>query len=303
MKNIINKVTEDFDIKKNYKIFRFFQKLLNPTINKKKKYKDVVVNLDNRKLKVRLFSPFKDKEKHKVLILIHGGGWMSGSLDSYTNLCYDLSKKTHHIVIAIGYRLAPEYPFPAGFDDCYDVTKFIYDNAKIFNIDTKDITLIGDSAGGNLCAAVNQKALDTKEFKIKKQILIYPAVQTDYSLNTSYKSVIEKGSNYIITRTQLCDFINTYIVDKENLKNKYVSPILSKNMFGLPETLIILAEDDPLHDEGLAYAKKLKRHLVKVKYYTFTGATHGFLTNILDRKYTNMAFEKINIFLGDKNGS
>ena len=121
---------------------------------------------------------------------------------------------------------------------------------------------------------------------------------TEYALS-EYKSVIENGSSYIISRTQLCDFMEHYVKNKEDLDNKYVAPLLSNNLFRMPKTLIITADNDPLRDEGIEYAKKLKKFLVKVKHYNFYGAAHGFLTNILDESYTELAYEKIIEFLGD----
>jgi len=129
MKNIVYKVASDFDIKKNYKLFRLFQKMLNPTLNKKKKYQDVKIKLEDRKVPIRVFNPFSDEQKHKVIIFIHGGGWVAGSVDAYTNLCYSMARKTRRIVIAIEYRLAPEHPFPAGFNDCYEVINLLYKNS------------------------------------------------------------------------------------------------------------------------------------------------------------------------------
>lgn len=297
MGNIVYKVVEDFDMKKNFKVYRLFQKILNPVINKKKKFKDMKISFDNKTVPIRVFNPFKSNEKHKIIVFIHGGGWITGSVESYTNICYRLAKTTNRIVISIEYRLAPEYPFPAGFDDCYDVIKLIYDNKLTLNIDSKDIAIIGDSAGGNLAAAVSQKALDKKEFRVSKQILLYPALQTDYSLSTKYKSVVEKGSNFLLTRLKLNDFINHYVKDKKDLDSNYVAPLYSSKLFGLPKTLLILAENDPLLDEGLAYYRKLKRHFVNAKYYLFLGANHGFLTNILDIKNKNLAYKKIEEFL------
>lgn len=300
MKNIVYKMAEDFDIKKNYKLFRLFQKVVNPTINKKKKYQDIKIMLEDRKVPIRVFNPFTDDEPHKIIIFIHGGGWVAGSVDTYTNICYVMARRTKRIVIAIEYRLAPENPFPAGFNDCYDVIDLIYKNRIAMNIKIEDITIMGDSAGGNLAAAVCQRALNERTFKVAKQILLYPSLQTDYSENTKYKSVIEKGSDYIITRVQLCDFINHYVINPNDLKNPYIAPLESNHLLGLPKTLIILAENDPLRDEGIAYHKKLRLHFVKSKHYIFIGANHGFLTNILDRKYTNLAYDKINEFLGDE---
>lgn len=299
MKKIIYKVAEEFNVKKNYKIFRLFQQIVNPPIGKYKKCREIKIEFSDRNIPIRVFIPTNNKENQKLIIFIHGGGWVAGSLNSYTNICYNMAKVTNRIIVAIGYRLAPENPFPAGFNDCYEVTRLIYKKCKAFNINPKDIVLMGDSAGGNLCAAVSQKSLDTKEFKINKQILLYPSLQCDYTETTKYKSVIKNGDDYIITRNQLCDFVDHYITNKNDLINIYASPLLSNHLKGLPKTLIITSEHDPLCDEGIAYAKKLKRHFVNVKLYTLNGAVHGFLTNILEHKYTDISYEKINKFLND----
>ena len=109
------------------------------------------------------------------------------------------------------------------------------------------------------------------------------------------KKMIEEMVEEMVEETRK-QFLTKY---KEDLDNKYVAPLLSNNLFRMPKTLIITADNDPLRDEGIEYAKKLKQFLVKVKHYNFYGAAHGFLTNILDESYTELAYEKIIEFLGD----
>lgn len=290
------KLIDTFDIKKNYKLYRLIQKIVCPKIGVKEQYLDFEYEVDNRKIPIRIFDP---KKAEKLIIYIHGGGWMSGDLDTHSSICYLLAKETNRKVISIGYRLAPEYPFPNGFDDCYLVVKSIMNNIEEFNITWEDVTLMGDSAGGNLSAAVSQKALDDRDFRVGHQVLIYPAVQTDYTKYTKYKSVINNSGKGFLTQKQLHDYINIYIPKFADLSNPYVAPILSKKMFGLPKTLIITGSLDPLRDEGIAYAKKLKRHLVLVKHYDLDGAIHGFFTNILDKKYTTKTIELIKEFIGE----
>lgn len=297
IEKIITTADEIFDMEKNYKLFRFTQKLLNPTWYLKDKYLNEELVLQERKISLRIFNPFTDKLPHEILIFIHGGGWVSGSLESYTKICHQLAEKLERIVIAIDYRLAPEHPFPAGFNDCYEAVKKIYQTAQKLGIKSKDIVLMGDSAGGNLTAAVSQKAHDTKEFKVSKQVLLYPALQPDYSKTTKYKSVLENATNQLLTRKHLESFIKMYLPRKDLKENKYVSPLLANKLFGLPKTLLIVGSKDPLHDEGIMYVKKLKRHLVNCKYYVLKDAKHGFLTNILDKKYTSIAISKIIDFL------
>ena len=283
-KKIIKKIDETFNVEKDYKLFRLVQDILNPTWKIKNSFKDTEIDVETHKVPVRIFP--NSNENKKLIIFIHGGGWSSGSVKSYSKICKRLSDELNTTILSIDYKLAPEYPFPYAFNECYDVIKKIYDTYSN-EIDRDNITLMGDSAGGNLVAAISQKAKDKRDFKVKQQILFYPTVQMDYSINTKYKSVIENGDSQLLTRKQLTGFVNLYIKNKEKRNNVYAQPILARHLFGLPKTIIIVGSKDPLRDEAVAYSKKLSRHFVNSKYYILEDATHGFLTNILDTKYTN----------------
>lgn len=306
MNKLINKVikdisSKDINLKKNYKIIRGLQDVLNPSFLYKKEYEDVVVDLSLRKIICRVFKTNKETKKNKVIIYIHGGGWVTGSIDSYTKTCMELSQQTNRVVISIDYRLAPEYPYPAGFNDCYDIVKLFMENLNELGLHKEDICLMGDSAGGNLVTAISLRATKERTFKVKEQILLYPALQGDYTNTTKYKSVIEKGQDYLLTQKQLQDYISLYVQDKEDLKSIYVSPLNKKILFNQPRTLIITCDNDPLRDEGKAYAKKLKLYFNDVEYYNLDGAIHGVFNNPIDKKYRNIIFDRIKRFLGDNN--
>jgi len=302
LKKIIQKISHrDINVKKNYKLLRFLQNVVSPSFLNRDDYRDVVVCINNRNIKCRVFEPKNNSKKLKAIIFIHGGGWATGSISTYTKICMDLSKKTHRMIIAIDYRLAPEYPYPAGFDDCYDVTKFIMDNLDKIGLSKNDICLIGDSAGGNLVAAIVNKSKNTKDFEIKQQVLLYPSLQMNYSSTTKYKSVIENGKDYLLTRKQLQDYVDLYLIDKSKINDIYVSPLNKKLFFRYPKTMVITADNDPLRDEGKSYAKKLKLFFNKVTYYNFKGAMHGFLSYSMGKKYKEETFEKIVKFLRDNN--
>lgn len=289
----------DVSIKKNYKLFRVLQKVINPSFINKKDYEDIVFELHDRSIKARVFKKVHGVENPKLIIFIHGGGWVTGSVDSYTNTCNELSNKTKRIVIAIDYRLAPEYPYPFGFNDCYEAINLIMKNLKALNLKEEDVCLMGDSAGGNLVAAVSLKARDTRDFCVKNQILLYPALQTDYSNKTKYKSVIENGKDYLLTQRQLQEYISLYMTDPKQKNDPYVAPLKAKRLFFQPRTLIITSNNDPLRDEGKRYASRLKLYFNAVKYYNIEGAIHGFLSQPIGKKNKIEAYNKIIEFLGD----
>lgn len=289
----------DINIKKNYKLFRILQKIINPSFINKKDYEDIIFDLDDRKIKARVFKSCTGKEISKLIIFIHGGGWVTGSVDSYTNTCIELSHRTNRMVVAIDYRLAPEYPYPAGFNDCYEVTKLIMKNLDSLNLSYKDVCLMGDSAGANLVAAISLKARDTKDFKIENQILLYPALQTDYSNKTKYKSVIENGKDYLLTQKQLQEYMNLYVTNSKDLNNPYVAPLKARTLFFQPRTLLITSNHDPLRDEGKKYARRLKLYFNYVVYYNFEDAIHGFLSQPIGKKNKMEAYKRIIQFLGD----
>ena len=304
MKRIMSKViktvsNKDISIKKNYKLFRVLQKIINSKIVNKQEYEDIIFYLGDRNIKARVFN--YEHSIHKAIIFIHGGGWVIGSVESYTNTCMELSKKTKRTVIAIDYRLAPEFPYPNGFNDCYDVIKLIMDNLDTLGWKEEDICLMGDSAGGNLVAAISLKARCNKDFRIYKQKLLYPALQSDYSTHTKFKSVIENGKDYILTQKQLQEYMTLYISDPKDLDSPYVSPLKARTLFFQPDTLIITSDLDPLRDEGKYYAKRLKRYFNYVEYYNFEEAMHGFLSQPIQKKHTMKAYNKIINFLGDVN--
>lgn len=288
--NIVDKIPLD----KNIKLYRLIQNLLCPNIIKGSKYSDIKLN----DITLRIFDP---NNKSKILIYIHGGGWVSGNLDTHCNICYKLAEKLNRKVISIGYRLAPEYPFPAGLNDCYIVTKNIMENIEKLNIKSKDVIIMGDSAGANLAMSVSLIGLHNKTFRVGKIIMIYPTTQTDYSKKSIYKSLFYNDNKGFLTRKYLENWTNMYLPDEESKDNQYVNLMNAKRLFGLPKTLIITGTNDPLHDEGIAFAKKLRRHLVCVRNYDLKNATHGFFSNIIDKKWTDKTIELIKGFIGDKN--
>ena len=210
---------------------------------------------------VRLYFPSEEAmsgkpvegEKYPVLLFFHGGGWVTESVENYDRVCSRMAQSTGHIVMSVEYRLAPEYRFPVPLEDCYAAAKALYTGHLVLPADPDRITIIGDSAGGNLAAAVCLKARDTGEFIPKKQILIYPALNNCYTEGSPYKSVQENGEGYLLTAVKMEDYLKLYESSTEDRQNPYFAPILAKDLSHMPETLILTAEFDPLRDEGEEY--------------------------------------------------
>ena len=157
--------------------------------------------------------------------------------------------------------------------------------------------LAGDSAGGNLAAAVSLMARDKGEFKVSRQILIYPAVNNDYSENSKYRSVIENGTDYILTAKRISEYVSLYATCEEDMQNPYFAPILAKDLSDQPDTMIITAEFDPLRDEGEDYGRKLKQAGNNVKIYRMKNTLHGFISLSANIKPVGYAYKLISDYI------
>ncbi len=248
---------------------------------------------------VRIFTPKKEdlKQDSKIIVFFHGGGWVTGNIDSYTKCCNDMSKYLGHIIASVDYRLAPEYPFPEGLMDCYQVAKTIILNSSILNTSPENIILMGDSAGGNLAAAVSMMARDTNEFKVSSQILLYPSTYNDHSDNSPFPSIRENGKDFILTAAKICDYMDLYVKNKEDFQSPYLAPLLAKNFNNLPNTLIITAQYDPLRDEGEAFGEKLLQAGNFTEIHRINDAIHGFFTMPAKFSKVQACYKIINDFL------
>ena len=290
--------TNNINLKKNYKRYRRIINFFNPHIEPIYKMLDHKIYAEDREIPVRLFIPEKSNSS-KVIIFFHGGGWVTGNIDSYSNVCSLMANQTGHRVISVDYRLAPEYPFPAGLMDCYKVVSEIFLNSHILNANNEDITIVGDSAGGNLASAVSLMARDRGGFLPSKQILIYPASYYDHGPGSPYPSVVENGTDYLMTSERIQDYMDLYVPNEEDRENPYVAPLLADNLKNQPDTLVITAEFDPLRDEGEAYGKRLKEDGNNVIIHRVKDEIHGFFSNPLRKDTVNDLYEIINNFLNN----
>lgn len=287
------------NIKKHYKLHR--NMLLAPYLLIKPIYRklDHKMMVEGREIPVRVFRAEKNAIP-KVLLFFHGGGWVTGNIDTYTLICENMAKQTGHTVVSVNYRLAPENPFPAGLEDCYYVTQQILANPQFVKCKAEDITIIGDSAGGNLAAVVSLMAKDMGALLPCRQILLYPSTSFDHTLTAQYQSVRDYGRDYILTAERIENYMELYTQKKETRLNPYVAPILATDLSQQPKTLIITAECDPLRDEGEAYGQKLRAAGNDVQIHRIGDALHGFLALPKITKSVITCYEHINAFLNDE---
>lgn len=288
----------DIDIKKTYKLDRALSNIARPSLKLLYKMWDHHIVLGEHNIPVRIFLPRKQYAS-ELLVFFHGGGWVTGNIENYTAPCGNLSNFTGRRVISVDYRLAPEYPFPNAVNDCYEAVKELYRNCDVFNASPDDIVLIGDSAGGNLAAAVSLMARDKGEFNIPRQILIYPATFNDHTANSPFESVRTNGFEYLLTSKRICDYMALYIQDAKYINDPYFAPLLSDDLSNQPRTLIITAEYDPLRDEGEEYGKRLHNSGNYVKIYRINDALHGFFCLPARFSHVKRTYDLIKSFLGE----
>lgn len=217
---------------------------------------------------VRVYRPDGDGP-HPVLIWVHGGGWVLGSVAGYDPQARDLCARANCLVVSVGYRLAPEHRFPAAVDDVVTVAKWVTSYAPSLGGDPGRLAVAGDSAGGTLSAVLANELPGT----FRLQVLIYPG--TDLTL--SHPSVQENGEGYLLTRAAITWFTDHYLGDADP-RDPRVSPLHADDatLAAAPPALIVTGEFDPLRDEGEAYVARLRAVGVPVEHHRYDGMIHGF---------------------------
>ncbi len=228
--------------------------------------RDLAVPSPHGEIPIRVYRP---EAAHGLVAYVHGGGWMVGSIDSFDTVVRALANASNAVVVSIGYRLAPEHPFPAGLDDALCATRWIAANARDLGGDPQRLAIAGDSAGGNLATVVARRLRGEVDFKL--QALVYPV--TDAGVNTpSYRTF---GEGYGLTAASMQRFWNLYLDGSDGL-DPDASPLRAQDLEGMPPAFVLTAEADPLRDEGEAYAEALRDAGVPTRHTRFDGAIHGF---------------------------
>ena len=236
------------------------------------------------RFRVRVLTPFG--EPRGIVVYFHGGGWVLGDIDlQYDHIGRRLAELTRSVVVLVNYRKAPEHPFPTAIEDSWTGLTWVAEHAAELAPAGVPLVVAGDSAGGNIAAVMTLRARDRGGPAIGYQALVYPV--TDCDLTTpSYRA---PQNQLLLNRDTMAWFWDHYLPDASARTNPEASPLRAPSHAGLPPALVVVAEFDPLHDEGVAYAEALRAAGVPVVLEEADGEMHAY-------------FQMINVLPGAETG-
>jgi acetyl esterase len=233
------------------------------------------IKQDGRTVKLYIMKPEQVSAKPGVILFIHGGVWIVGNFENHQRLLRDLVLGSGQIGVFVEYTPLPEARFPIQLEQCYAALNWVAQHANELGADGSRIAVAGNSVGGNMTAALSLMSKDRNGPTISYQVLLIPA--TDASVDS--RSYHEYGTGRFLSRAFMKYGWDLYAPDAKTRDNPYVSPLRASidQLKGLPPALVITAENDPLRDEGEAYARKLKEAGVKVDAVRYNGTIHDFV--------------------------
>jgi acetyl esterase len=226
-------------------------------------------------IEARRYSPH---DPAATIVWVHGGGWVICDLESHDAMCRRLALESGCQVVAFDYRRAPEHPFPAPLEDSWDALQWVAENCG-----GRPLIIGGDSAGGNMAAVLALRARDRGGPPLVLQVLVYPV--TDHAMDTNSYAQHGSGDETFLTTDEMKWFWELYIVDPAARGNPEASPLRARDLSGLPPAIVLTAGYDPLRDEGIAYAERLRAAGVPVTHHHYDDMIHAFfsLVNLLER--------------------
>ncbi|MFI0423491.1 alpha/beta hydrolase [Spongiactinospora sp. 9N601] len=231
---------------------------------------DTEVHTEQGNVALRVYRP-SERDGLPVVVYFHGGGWVLGDLDLCDNTCRALCSDSGTVVVSVDYRKAPEHPFPAAYDDALAITESLLDGTSGLRIDPDRVAVAGDSAGGNLAAAV-ALALRNRP-GLRHQALVYPVTQIVVGSTQSY---LDFADGYFLTARDMQYLLKLYAPDADP-GDARLAPLSASDLTSVPPATVVLAECDPLHDEGEQYAARLAEAGVPVTVHLFEGQVHPFI--------------------------
>ena len=233
---------------------------------------DLKITGPGGELPLRLYRPASERPL-PALLYFFGGGWVLGTIDTADGVSRSLANSTGALVAVVGYRLAPEHPFPAAVDDCYAAVRWVAEHSGEIGADPARLAVGGDSAGGNLAAGVALRARADGP-ALAGQLLVYP--NTDQLADD--ESMRAADDPFLFNRHSVAWYRQHYLASPGDAASPLASPLRAESLAGLPPALVITAEYDPLRDQGEAYARRLADDGVQVELSRFPGMAHGFFT-------------------------
>jgi len=218
---------------------------------------------------IKKYQPARLNPNRPRVLFMHGGGWLAGGVDTLDHLCASVSHQANCLVVSVDYRLSPETPFPGALEDCDDALSWLASDPSLGPMPAAGIVVMGDSAGGNLAAALCVLRAQRGDSTIKRQILLYPPL--DATLASESMSINLPG----LERPNIVRMMDMYR-GKAELTNPLLSPLFFDNFSALPPALLITADIDPIRDDSARYAEKLSAAGVHARYLNYPGVIHGY---------------------------
>lgn len=251
---------------------------------------DVYIGSDP-KLRLRLYRP-RGRAAPGSLVNLHGGGWVAGSIEQDDERCRIFTRMTGCVTISVAYRLAPEHPFPAGVNDCAQALAWARNNSRQLGATTDTVVAIGTSAGANLAAGATYALLRERSSPPDGQVLLYPIC----SPSLDFPSCAEKGTGHFLTLEDMIWYWNQY-GDATLRTDPRANLLVATDLADTPPTLILTSDNDPLRDEGEAFAARLGAAGAEVELVRHAGTVHGFLNLAPAAPASRQAFAEVAEFV------
>jgi acetyl esterase len=253
---------------------------------------------DGESLELRIYWPHGSRS-FGACLYFHGGGWVLNSIDTHDDVVRRFAEASGCVFVSVNYRKAPEHKYPAAIEDAWTALNWVANHAAELQVDPKRIAVSGDSAGGNIAAALCLMTRDRKGPPISYQVLIYPITDCDFER----PSYLENADGYFLTRSQMQWFWQHYVTTPEQMREPYASPMRAESLRGLPPAFILTAEFDPLRDEGEAYANALRQAGVNVELHNYHGLIHAFIKRVDQFDAAETAIQQIGSVLRTRLGT
>jgi len=271
------------------------------TRNKKIEVCDQVRHTPVGNVTVRIYKPVFRRRSPTTLLFMHGGGWIMGDLNSHDQVCVDLCLRCDLSVVALDYALSPENKFPIALNQCFSTYLELLEDETWVGHASDDILICGDSAGGNLAAALSLKLRAKSKPLPKAQILFYPCLSLDFDS----QSYVNFPDAPILDKNSMKWFWSQYLTENHQMQDPLAVPLNEQNLAGLPETVICTAEIDPIASDGIEFMKHLVKCSTPVEHIHAKAMTHGFIRfrekSSMADSYFWLVCKKINSILEQKN--